>query len=132
MKISEVAKKTNTPASSLRYYEKIGLLPKVNRISTQRVYPDSIIWRVNFINAASATGFSLADIKSLFDHADNDLDWRKLAKQRLGEIEIQIQQLNKMTDAIKHIIQFDCLDTGIAMFSQKPDLVEYANNEVKN
>ncbi|GBL05695.1 MerR family DNA-binding protein [Glaciecola sp. KUL10] len=129
MKISEVAIKCNTSSSALRYYEKIGLLPEISRQSGQRVYPDSVIWRVNFINAAKAAGFVLSDIKSLLTLADDGQDWRALAQKRLDQIGTEIKTLQVMQKGLEHIIQFECLDDGIARFSQKEEVVTLAMNK---
>lgn len=122
MKIKDISNKTNTPASTLRYYEKIGLLPAISRHSGQRIYGESILWRINFINAAKSTGFTLKEIKALFQQADNKGDWRLAATQKLDEIKKQILQLQKMHAALSQVVEQDCLDDGIAMFAQKPEL----------
>jgi DNA-binding transcriptional MerR regulator len=122
MKIKDISLKTSTPASTLRYYEKIGLLPAISRQSGQRVYSESMLWRVNFINAAKSTGFTLEEIKSLFHLADNNSDWRDAANQKLDEINRQIKQLQRMHTALSHVIEQDCLDDGIAMFANKTEL----------
>tara|TARA_R110002073_G_C9485949_1_gene580437 strand:- start:2340 stop:2750 length:411 start_codon:yes stop_codon:yes gene_type:complete len=122
VKIKDIASKTDTPASTLRYYEKRGLLPTISRESGQRVYGESMLWRVNFINAAKATGFTLEEIKTLFQQADNKGNWRLAATQKLDEIQKQILQLQNMHSALSHVVEQDCLDDGIAMFAQKPAL----------
>ncbi|MDO6695274.1 MerR family DNA-binding protein [Aliiglaciecola sp. 3_MG-2023] len=122
MKIKDISLKTSTPASTLRYYEKIGLLPEISRQSGQRVYSESMLWRINFINAAKSTGFRLEEIKSLFQLADTNSDWRYAANQKLDEINKQIERLQRMQVALSHVIEQDCLDDGIAMFANKTEL----------
>ena len=123
MKIKDIADKTSTPASTLRYYEKVGLLPIVQRSSGQRIYNESMVWRVNFISAAKSTGFTLSEIKALFQLADTNDNWRSAAIQKLNEIEKQMQQLQKMHSALSHVVEHDCLDDGIASFAQKSDVL---------
>ena len=123
MKIKDISSKTGTPASTLRYYEKIGLLPTVSRQSGQRVYTDSMVWRVNFINVAKSTGFTLDEIKALFQLSDNDGNWRDAANIKLSELTLQIKKLQSMHSALSHVLEHNCLDDGIAMFAQKHDLV---------
>jgi DNA-binding transcriptional MerR regulator len=122
VKIKDISLKTSTPASTLRYYEKIGLLPTISRQSGQRVYSESMLWRVNFINAAKSTGFTLEEIKLLFQHADNNNDWRYAANQKLDQINNQIEQLQRMHMALSHVVEQGCLDDGIAMFANKTEL----------
>ena len=127
MKIKELSTKTGTPASTLRYYEKLGILPVASRHSGQRVYSESMVWRVNFIRAAKSTGFTLNEIKALFHLADNNDNWRNAANVKLNEIEQEIQKLQKMHAALSHVVEHDCLDDGIAMFAQKSDVLLYKN-----
>ena len=122
MRIKDISTKTGTPASALRYYEKIGLLPTVSRQSGQRVYTEPMVWRVNFINAAKSTGFTLEEIKALFQLSDNDGNWRDAANKKLSELALQVKKLQNMHGALSHVLEHNCLDDGIAMFAQKPNI----------
>lgn len=63
MKIGEIANKTNLPASTLRYYEKKGLL-KVDRDKNgRRYYKESDIVWIEFIRRLKETGMLIKDIQ---------------------------------------------------------------------
>lgn len=63
MKIGEIANKTNLPASTLRYYEKKGLL-KVDRDKNgRRYYKESDIEWIKFIRRLKETGMLIKDIQ---------------------------------------------------------------------
>ncbi|AVM70208.1 MerR family transcriptional regulator [Lachnospiraceae bacterium oral taxon 500] len=63
MKIGEIANKTNLPASTLRYYEKKGLL-KVDRDKNgRRYYKESDIEWIKFIRRLKETGMLIKDIR---------------------------------------------------------------------
>lgn len=63
MKIGEIAKKTNLPESTLRYYEKRGLL-KVDRDKNgRRYYKESDIEWIKFIRRLKETGMLIKDIQ---------------------------------------------------------------------
>lgn len=63
MKIGEIANKTNLPASTLRYYEKKGLL-KVDRDKNgRRYYKESYIEWIKFIRRLKETGMLIKDIQ---------------------------------------------------------------------
>ena len=63
MKIGEIANKTNLPASTLRYYEKKGLL-KVDRDKNgRRYYTESDIEWIKFIRRLKETGMLIKDIQ---------------------------------------------------------------------
>ena len=119
MKIGEVAEFTSTPASTLRYYEEIGLLPKAGRVSGQRFYDESFIWRITFINQAKLTGFNLDEIKSFMNSEDDLTDWRQLIKDKLVEIGEVIEKYQKMQGLLNHVLQENCLDMGMEAFASK-------------
>ena len=54
MKISEVAKLTNIPSATLRYYEQIGLLDNVKKNHGIRDYQQEDIDRIHFITCMNA------------------------------------------------------------------------------
>lgn len=63
MKIGEISNKTNLPASTLRYYEKKGLL-KVDRDKNgRRYYKESDIEWIKFIRRLKETGMLIKDIQ---------------------------------------------------------------------
>ncbi len=65
-RISELADRSGFPASTLRYYETVGLLPTPGRTEAgYRVYDDEAVERLRFIGRAKAMGLSLDDIADL-------------------------------------------------------------------
>ncbi|MEM6429558.1 MAG: MerR family transcriptional regulator [Deinococcota bacterium] len=117
MKIGALAAQTQTPASTIRYYERIGLIPFVERTSKQRIYDDSMIWRINFINAAKATGFSLDEIHAFLQLADQGEQWRNHVKAKICDLDAKITQYQNMKDSLSHILENDCLDQGLEKFA---------------
>ena len=63
MKISEIANKTNLPASTLRYYEKKGLLKVDRDKNDRRYYKESDIEWIKFIRRLKETGMLIKDIQ---------------------------------------------------------------------
>lgn len=76
--IKEMSLLNNIPASTLRYYEDIGLLINVERTeSNQRIYTDEHIRRLDSINCFKSTGMSITKIKEFFLHekdVENNID----------------------------------------------------------
>jgi DNA-binding transcriptional MerR regulator len=63
MRISDLARASATSASAIRYYERIGLLPRAARAgSDQRFYGSGDVARVAFIRRCRALGFTLQEI----------------------------------------------------------------------
>ena len=55
--ISQVARQIRLRPSAIRYYERIGLLPRAERLSGQRRYDDSVLYRLAIIQRARQLGF---------------------------------------------------------------------------
>ncbi len=71
MKIGELARSSGVNSETIRYYEKIGLLPRALRTdSNYRDYGPHDVERLAFIRHARGLGFELADIRSLIDLAE--------------------------------------------------------------
>ena len=64
--ISEVARRVGLQPSAIRYYEMIGLLPPARRISGQRRYDTTVLYRLAVIQRARQVGFTLDEIRQLF------------------------------------------------------------------
>ena len=68
--IGQLASKCNVSAVTIRYYEKIGLLPHpIRTASGYRNYPESIISRIRFINKSKELGFILKETKDLLERS---------------------------------------------------------------
>jgi DNA-binding transcriptional MerR regulator len=97
--ISELAATLGLTADTLRYYERLGLLPPPPRNAVgYRLYGEDTADRLNFICGARRMGLRLADIKELLDIRDRGLcpcgPTKDLVERRLGEVDAEIRQLN--------------------------------------
>ena len=83
MKIAEVSKEYGLSADTLRYYERIGLLPNVTRTASGiRDYSEQDCARVQFVKcmrAASVSIEALIEYMALYDQGDSTLEARKNA-----------------------------------------------------
>ncbi|MCP3979396.1 MAG: MerR family transcriptional regulator [bacterium] len=112
MTIGQVAQKAGVRPSALRYYEKVGLLPKPRRVGGQRRYgPDSLEWLAG-IHIAQEAGFTVAEIKRLFfgfpRSAKPSERWRELAREKLPEVEELIQRATLMKQVLQEGIRCGC------------------------
>ena len=74
MVIHELAKHTEVPAKTIRYYESIGLLPSPKRAANNyRQYTPADGERLRFIASARSLGFSLADVAEILVARDGGL-----------------------------------------------------------
>jgi len=112
MKIGEVAERTQTPASTIRYYERIGVLPEPHRESGQRVYEKNVIEHLEAIGIAQNLGFSLEEIKMLlrtFRAAeDPSTECRRMADVKIRELDELVAKAQKMKRILEHGLSCQC------------------------
>jgi MerR family redox-sensitive transcriptional activator SoxR len=89
--ITAIARKAGVRPSTLRYYEKIGLLPLPRRAAGRRRYDVCTLKQLELIAYAKRAGLSLAQIKALQESASRgnppDRLWRDLAKGKAAELD---------------------------------------------
>ncbi len=96
--IGDVAKQFGVSAHTLRYYEKIGLLPPVSKDSSgRRVYTRRDIKRLHFIKRAQRMHFSLKEIGELIS-----LDKAQLVEKPKVQ-ELVIEKLNDIEESLKDL-----------------------------
>lgn len=120
MKISEVAKQTNVPAKTIRYYEDVGLLAPPTRANNgYRVYQDNSVKTLIFIRRCRELKISIDEIKQLVEaknqpssscqHVDNiiaqQLENIRKAQQELAKLE---QSLATLANSCGHGKVIDC------------------------
>jgi DNA-binding transcriptional MerR regulator len=64
-RISQLAERTGVPATTLRFYETVGLLPAERSVSGYRLYGQDAVERLGFVGAAKDLGLSLEEIGEL-------------------------------------------------------------------
>lgn len=64
--IGEVAARSGVPASTLRYYEEIGLIGSLGRRGLRRQFDADVLLRLSLIGLGKAAGFSLVEIAGMF------------------------------------------------------------------
>ena len=65
MKIGEVARRLGVPASTIRYYEREGLIERQHRVSGRRQFDERALLMLQFAQLAQAAGFTIAETKGL-------------------------------------------------------------------
>jgi DNA-binding transcriptional MerR regulator len=103
--IGELARSVGVPDSTVRYYEKQGLLRPSGRTSgNYRQYAPEAIDRLRFIRAAQASGFALKDIAALVDFQDGIApceDVRLIISERLKDVSRQMQELRHVGEVLE-------------------------------
>lgn len=103
--IKEISSLFNTPASTLRYYEDIGLLVNVHRTANnQRLYTDEHINRLNAISCFKNTGLPISKMQEFFKFENNLKDNIDNIIELVTEHEKNInEQIQKMQHELLHI-----------------------------
>ncbi len=108
-RIGEVTQKLAVSADTLRYYEKINLLPKISRSTSGiREYSDKDISLLKFIRRAQKMNFSLAEISDLIQmridpqHARDEV--RILTAQKLKDINESIDDLTTLRNELQLLL----------------------------
>ena len=109
MKIGEAAAASGCHIETIRYYERVGLLPAPARTEGgYRQYTDGQVQRMRFITRGRELGFSLDEIRSLLALADDESlscgDVDRLARQHLEEIRVRVRELNRMVRELERTI----------------------------
>lgn len=109
MKISEAAFASGCHLETIRYYERIDLLPRPGRSSNgYRVYSPADIERLRFIARGRDLGFSVEEIRSLLQLAgDEDLscgEVDRLARTHLADVRARMADLQRMASELERLI----------------------------
>ena len=105
----KLAKAAGVNVETLRYYEKRQLLPEPGRTeSGYRIYPESMVERLQFIKGAQALGFTLEEIRDLLnmrvDESVNRADVRDTAERKIADINDKIAVLEAMRNALSDLV----------------------------
>lgn len=109
LRIGHLASATGTRVETIRYYERIGLLPKPGRsASNYRAYSSRDARRLGFIRHARGLGFDIAEVRSLLALADEpDRDCAEvdaIATDHLAGVERRLTQLTALREELVRIV----------------------------
>ena len=104
--IGSLARAAEVPTTTVRYYERAGLLPPEARSGgNYRAYTERSLERLRFIRAAQANGFTLDDVRRLLQFQDGTLDpcheVQTLIETRLRDLEERLKQLRAVRGVLR-------------------------------
>jgi MerR family redox-sensitive transcriptional activator SoxR len=106
--ISEVARQVGLQTSAIRYYERIGLLPRAPRMSGQRRYDTTALYRLAIIQRARQLGFTLTEIRHLFfgfrEITRASERWRMLSQEKLAELDDLMDGIKAVRGVLKKLM----------------------------
>jgi MerR family transcriptional regulator, redox-sensitive transcriptional activator SoxR len=113
--ISEVARQIGLQPSAIRYYEHIGVLPHAPRISGQRRYEPTVLYRLAIVQEARQLGFTLEEIRQLFfgfrQGTRASERWQKLSQRKLAEIDALLDKIRTVRRLLHKMMRHCHCDT---------------------
>ena len=108
--IGELSRRTGCNIETIRYYERIGVLPKPERKGRYRCYSVADVGRLVFVCRARGLGFTLDEVRALLRLAAADgrsacKQVRHLAADHLAEVRTKISSLKAMETALADAVQ---------------------------
>ncbi len=100
--IAQVARRTGMPASTLRFYEKKGLIRSIGRRGLYRLFDQGVLERLALISLGRSAGFSLAEIKRMFAPDGRLRIDRRMLASKADELGATIRRLGAMRRGLRH------------------------------
>ncbi|HKM61756.1 MAG TPA: helix-turn-helix domain-containing protein [Acidisphaera sp.] len=108
--IGELARATSTKVETIRYYERVGLLPPPARTGgNYRAYVQPHLERLSFIRRGRGLGFSLDEVRELLRLSDDrerpcaEVD--RIARAHLAEVECKLADLTRLRGELRQLIE---------------------------
>lgn len=104
--IGEVARRSGIPASTLRYYDEIGLISPAGRHGLRRQFEPDVLLRLALITMGKSAGFSLESISAILGRDGQPVLPRQELYDRADELDRHIRELAALRDTLRHVA--DC------------------------
>jgi DNA-binding transcriptional MerR regulator len=112
-RIGEIAARTGLTVDALRFYERVGLLPRWRRTSGGfRMYTAEALDRVRFIKQAQMIGLSLCEIRQLvcgLEHTEDDREpcaqLRDIVATKLAEVDTTLNELREFRRTLQGYLE---------------------------
>ena len=106
--IGQISKMFNLPISTLRYYDKEGLFPDMQRVAGIRKFSEKELEALRIIECLKKSGLEIKDIKRFMQWCTQGSETypqrRELFLQQKKHVEEEIQRLNQVLD----LLTFKC------------------------
>ena len=114
MTIGQLSKRSGVPASTIRYWERVGVMPEPMRRSGQRRYSREALQRLAVLRLAQMCGFRLEEMRELVQGFRADVApsraWREMARNKQAEIDQQVARLVAMRRVVGYARRCKCLN----------------------
>ena len=107
--IGELSRRTGCNIETIRYYERIGLLPTPSRRGRYRTYAAADIARLGFVRRSRELGFTIKEVQALLalevDGLTSCGEARTLAATHLNDVRRRIDDLHRMEQVLAEAVQ---------------------------
>jgi len=115
------------PASTLRYYEREGLIAAARSDGGQRRYQRDVLRRIAFVRAAQRVGLTLEEIKDALgslpaSRTPTREDWTRLSRSWRPRLDARIGELQRLRDGLDSCIGCGCLSLRVCQLSNPNDV----------
>lgn len=126
--VAQVSERSGFAPSTLRYYERIGLVAASRTGGGQRRYQRNVLRRLAFIRAARNVGLSLDEVEQALStlprgRAPNRSDWTRLSRGWRQRLDEQISSLTALRDGLDSCIGCGCLSLRTCGIQNPADIV---------
>jgi MerR family redox-sensitive transcriptional activator SoxR len=113
LSIGDAAQRAGVPASTLRYWERAGLLPAPQRVGGKRRYDANDLRQLELVVLAKQLGFSLTEIRVILAGISTSKPppqlWRELASRKLAQVEQMLDEARAMKQILETGLRCECL-----------------------
>ncbi len=107
--IGEISRLTQVPSETIRYYEKIGIIPAPPRNSSgYRIYSTPHLERLSFVRRSRELGFSQPEVRKLLTLVDEHKytcgEVREMTAMHLSTVRSKIKDLRKLEKALANMV----------------------------
>jgi len=112
--IGEIARRVGVEASTIRYYEGIGLLPPAARVNGRRTYGADTLKRLALIRATKEVGFTIREIHTLIAAWETQgrlpKEWLQFARSKIAEMDAAIARARGVKRILSSVLACKCWD----------------------
>jgi DNA-binding transcriptional MerR regulator len=112
LRIGEVARQSGMAASTLRYYEKAGLIPPPSRAGKRRQYDHQVLGRIRIIALARDAGFSVRETRTFLHGFPSGttpaLRWQEMSRRKIAELDDLMARLAHMKAILNASFHCEC------------------------
>jgi len=131
--IGQVAGRAGLRTSHIRFYERVGVLPRPERVSGQRRYGEDVLHRLSIIDVAQRAGLTLDEIRPLTGpenrgaHAGAHI--RAVADEKIPQIDALIARAQAVKEWLQLARSCDCARVDVCTLFADPALLPPAGDQ---